>query len=321
MVTAPSIDILLATYNGARYLPDLLSSLDGQTGPGFRVLVRDDGSSDGTPDILAQWRARHPDRVRILPTDAPTGSAAGNFGQLMLASDADYVLFADQDDIWRPTKVAATVAALQAAEADGGGTSRPALAFCDLALVDAAGNPLHDSFRAFQGLDVVDGIRFERLLLNNVVTGCAMGVNRAALSVCGPLPDGVVMHDWWLALICAGMGTIRPMPDCLIDYRQHGGNVVGAKRSNPLDRLSSLGRVSAIRDNVVSYRLWLATLCRQAGQFGNRFATMMSPHHRAAAAALAGLTGQGPLRRRWTALRYGFRLQNTLQTLGFLLRM
>ncbi len=321
MAGTPSIDILLATYNGARFLPELLSSLDSQAGVDFRVLVRDDGSTDGTPAILDQWAARHPDRVRILPTDVPTRSAAGNFGRLMQACDADYVLFADQDDIWRPNKVARTLAALQAAEEEAGGRSRPALVFCDLALVDADGCPLHASFRTFQGMDVAAGLRLERLLLNNLVTGCAMGVNRAALSACGPLPDKVVMHDWWLALTCAGLGTIRAMPDCLIDYRQHGGNVVGAKRSDPLDTLPRLARLSAIIDNISAYRVWLLTLGGQAEQFGNRFGDRLSPSHRAAVAALAGLRRQGPLARRLTALRHGFRLGTLLQTLAFYARM
>lgn len=321
MAGAPSIDILLATYNGARYLPEFLSSLDGQVGAEFRVLVRDDGSTDGTTRILNQWAARRLDHVRIIPTDVPTGTAAGNFGLLMQASDADYVLFADQDDIWRPTKVASTVAALQTAEAEAGSLSRPALAFCDLALVDGNGSPLHASFRGFQGIDVTAGARLERLLLSNVVTGCAMGVNRAALSTCGPLPTEVVMHDWWLALICAGLGTIRAMPDCLIDYRQHGGNVVGAKRNDPLDTLPRLGRLSAIIDNISCYRTWLATLNRQAEQFGNRFGDRLSPSHRTVVSAFAELGQQGFLGRRLTALRYGLRLQTTLQTLGFYARM
>ncbi|OYQ31762.1 hypothetical protein CHU95_21790 [Niveispirillum lacus] len=321
MAAAPSIDILLATYNGARYLPALLASLAAQEGPAFRVLVRDDGSGDATPDILAAWAARHPGRVSLIPTDAPTGSAAGNFARLMQASDADYVLFADQDDIWRPSKVAATLDALQAAEARSGGPSRPALAFCDLALVDGDGRPLHASFRAFQGLDVVAGCRLERLLLNNVVTGCAMGVNRAALTTCGTLPDGVIMHDWWLALICAGLGTIQVMPDCLIEYRQHGGNVVGAKRSDPLNTLSRLGRLSALQDNITAYRHWLTTLCHQAEQFGNRYGAHLSADHRALVQAFAGLRRQGPLHRRLTALRYGFRLETPAQTLAFLARM
>lgn len=318
---APSIDILLATYNGARYLPDLLASLEAQDGPVFRVLARDDGSRDGTRDILAAWAARRPDRAVLLPTDHSTGSAAGNFDLLMRASDADYVLFADQDDLWRPGKVAATVAALCAAEAAGGGAGRPAMAFCDLALVDGEGRMLHPSFRAFQGLDAEAGVSFDRLLLNNVVTGCAMGVNRAAVTTAGVLPAEAVMHDWWLALICAGMGTITVMPECLIDYRQHEGNVVGARNATLGDALPGLGRLSAVIDNIRAYRAWLDRLYRQAAVFRDRHGAQVSPTLRPALDAFAGLGAQGAVGRRLTALRYGFRLESRVQTLGFLARM
>lgn len=321
MTASPCIDILLATYNGAHYLPDMLQSLDGQVGADFRVLVRDDGSSDETPALLAAWAERRPDRVVILSTEAATGSAAGNFGRLMAASTADYVLFADQDDVWLPEKVAATVAALRVAEAETGGTDRPVMAFCDLALIDGDGAPLHPSFRAFQRLDVAAGVRFRRLLLGNVVTGCAMGVNGAALRLCGPLPDAVVMHDWWLALVCAAFGTVRIMPDRLILYRQHGGNVVGARRTSQWDALPAFRRLSGVIANVVGYRRWLDQLYRQACVFNDRYGDRLSPGHSQTLAAFLSLPHRGPLGRRWTALRHGFRLDSLSRTLGFLARL
>ncbi|MFV3130231.1 glycosyltransferase family 2 protein [Niveispirillum sp. KHB5.9] len=318
---APSIDILLATYNGARYLPEMLASLEAQQGADFRVLVRDDGSTDGTRTILADWAARRPGQVTLLPSDQPTGSAAGNFARLMAASSADYVLFADQDDLWRPAKVAATVAALRAGEAESGGTDRPVMAFCDLALVDGGGKPLYPSFRAFQGLDAVAGARFDRLLMNNVVTGCAMGVNRAALDICGTVPAEAEMHDWWLALICAGMGLVKVMPECLIDYRQHGGNVVGARHDTVLDALPGLRRLSTIMANIKAYRAWLDRLYVQAAAFETRHGAQLPADRRAVLSAFAGLRRQGPIGRRWTVIRHGFHLESRVQTLAFLLRM
>ncbi len=318
---SPSVDILLATYNGARYLPEMLASLDAQTGIDFRILVRDDGSTDGTRDILAAWAARQPQRVRLLPVDAPTGSASGNFGRLMLASTADYVLFADQDDIWLPTKVAATVDAIRAAERDLGEAGRPAMAFCDLKLVDGEGRTQQESFRRFLGLDLPADVRFERLLLHNVVTGCAMGVNRAALEACGQVPAEAVMHDWWLALLCSGLGTIRTMPECLIDYRQHDGNVVGVKPSNPMARLPGFRRLSAIHANIRAYRRWLQGLYRQAALFRGRHGDRLAPRDRVMLDAFCGLADQGPVARRLTVLRHGFRLKTIFQTMGFLARM
>lgn len=315
-----TIDVLLATFDGERYLPDLLASLMAQTLPDFRLLVRDDGSRDGTVALLREWQQRHPGRIDILDTDAPTGSASGNFNRLMLASDADYVLFADQDDIWHADKVERTVAALIAAEGVCGGGAKPVMAVCDLALVDGQGRPLFPSFRAYQGLDMGKGLRLGRLLLNNVVTGCAMGVNRAAIAGAAPVPAAAYMHDWWLALVCAALGTVHAMPEVLIDYRQHAGNVVGAQRVSPWATLARVLRRFDFAGNRRRHRAWLARLQGQAGALATRHDAALAAPDRAMLRAFQHLTAQSWPARVATILRYGFYLPSRSHTLAMILR-
>ena len=107
MSSLTEVEILLATYNGARFLREQIDSILAQDYGNIRVLARDDGSSDGTVEILHQYAKRFPGRFRVMPSSAPTGSAKNNFLLLMKASTADYVCFADQDDVWLPAKVTA----------------------------------------------------------------------------------------------------------------------------------------------------------------------------------------------------------------------
>ena len=110
------MEVLLATYNGARFLREQLDSIFAQDYENLRILARDDGSRDETPQILSEYAQRFPSRFRLLPTDTATGSAKTNFLKLMQASDADYVCFCDQDDVWLPEKVSTTQRAMSGLE-------------------------------------------------------------------------------------------------------------------------------------------------------------------------------------------------------------
>jgi glycosyltransferase involved in cell wall biosynthesis len=100
-------DVILAIRNGERYLPAMLDSLLSQTTRNFNVLARDDGSSDGTFEILEKYKPKFDGRLNVIMGE-PSGSFVANFGILMRETKADYVLFADHDDVWKPEKVELT---------------------------------------------------------------------------------------------------------------------------------------------------------------------------------------------------------------------
>lgn len=222
------VEVLLATYNGAGYLAAQLDSILAQTGVELRVLARDDGSRDGTAQILADYAARHPGRLRILPALERLG-ACGSFLALLAASSAGYVAFADQDDIWLPEKLSVLLRDVQAVEARRG-ADWPVLAHCDLEVVDSELRQIAPSYWRHAGLDPSRN-RLPQLMFQNTATGCAMLCNRALVKLALPGVPGIPIHDHWLALHAAVFGEIVIEPRALVRYRQHAHNVVGAKLS------------------------------------------------------------------------------------------
>src|SRR6478736_4037707 len=111
--TERRVAILLATYNGERYLDELMRSLLSQTYQDFVVIVRDDHSSDRTPAILAHWLAAQPDKISVASDDRGNLRSLGNFARLMELCDAPYFAFCDQDDVWLPNKIELAIAELR----------------------------------------------------------------------------------------------------------------------------------------------------------------------------------------------------------------
>jgi hypothetical protein len=222
--------IVLGTYNGAPYLQAQIESILRQTVRGWTLLVRDDGSSDSTPDLLRQI-GQSDQRIEILSADHRHLGPVGNFSclaQAALERGARYVMFADQDDLWFPEKVGHTLACLHTAEQQHG-SARPLLVHTDLEVIDREGGRIHPSFMRFQGLRHEDRDPLRTLLVQNFVTGCTVVVNRALLSIALPFPGEAPMHDWWCALCAAACGRCEFLPRVTMGYRRHEANTVTAR--------------------------------------------------------------------------------------------
>jgi glycosyltransferase involved in cell wall biosynthesis len=229
------LDVLLATYNGARFLPELLHSLEEQSHRDFRLIVRDDGSTDDSVDIVERWsKPAGIDTLFLRDGDRGLG-AKGNFARLLEASDRPYFMLCDQDDVWLPHKVEAARSAIVSAEHRAGPTT-PVLAHCDLKVVGEDLQIMDQSFWKHQRFKSTyvdrshasDPVR-KGLLIRNFVTGCATIGNAALRQRALPIPDESAMHDWWLALIAAYLGEIRSIDEPGLLYRQHISNSLGAK--------------------------------------------------------------------------------------------
>jgi glycosyltransferase involved in cell wall biosynthesis len=230
------IYILLATCNGARFLPALLDSLLDQIDPHWIIVARDDGSDDDTISILEHYATRD-HRVLVLRDISGRLGVRGNFERLLAqAVNAGAELFAlcDQDDIWFPDKIARMRAAmLQGAIRHG--PAVPLVAYADLALIDITGQTIANShFERAGGGQVRAGVDFW-LLAHNLIPGCAMFGNRALLARALPFPTQVFHHDWWLAVVAAASGHVMPVGATLTGYRQHPDNVIGA--ASPASRV------------------------------------------------------------------------------------
>lgn len=206
--------VLMSTYQGARYVVEQLRSILDQLPPGGRIVVRDDGSTDGTPDtILALGDGR------ITLTRGPNIGFARSFLTLLAEApeDADMVMLADQDDVWLPHKIQRAWDHLAPL------AGVPALYCSRLQLVDAQLQPL--------GLTPLRKRppSFQNALAENIVTGCTAALNPAAVKLVCQCGDGALIHfhDWWCYLVVAAFGKVVYDPEANILYRQHGGNVIG----------------------------------------------------------------------------------------------
>lgn len=243
----PTVEILLAAYNGERFLREQLDSLLAQTWEQWHLTVSDDGSTDGTSAILDGYAAQYPDRIRRVRHEGRFGNACDHFFWLMKECGASYMMFCDQDDVWHPDKVEKTMRALLEAEEEAGADT-PVLVFTDLTPVDERLQLIAPSLMKMQK-QYTDVIDYRALLMQNIVTGCATGINRALAALAGQCTDTsqVIMHDWWLGVVAARFGRVVYLDESTMLYRQHGGNSVGAKNvgsvKNSLYTLSHINRL------------------------------------------------------------------------------
>jgi glycosyltransferase involved in cell wall biosynthesis len=223
---APRVEILLATYNGARYLPAQLDSLIAQTLPPARVLARDDGSTDATLAMLDGYRDRLP--LRRL-AGGHLGVRRAFFALLgAVAADSDYAAFADQDDVWLPAKLERAVAALAALPA-----GRPGLYCARAILTDRDLRPIGHTRLPRRPAG------FANALVENIASGNTILLNRAAIDLLNrehPAAAVDPIHDWWSYQVIGGCGTVVYDPEPALHYRQHGGNTIGVN-ANPLTAL------------------------------------------------------------------------------------
>jgi hypothetical protein len=220
-------EVVLATCNGEQFLDRQIASILAQTVLPKRLLVADDASIDGTVGLLQAWQRRSSVPLELLPPATPQRlGSCRSFERLLLASQATYVMPADQDDLWDSDKAERLLTAMAELE-QSFGRDIPLLVHGDLRLIDACDRPQAPSFYRHQGLHPQQASLFS-IALQNVVTGCACLVNRACLQAALPFPPEAVLHDWWLALVAARLGRITYQSQPCISYRQHGGNAVGA---------------------------------------------------------------------------------------------
>jgi rhamnosyltransferase len=237
---SPSVQIVLAAYQGEAWLPDMLRSVQAQTYRDWTMLVRDDGSSDSSRQILSDAAAADR-RIAIFADDGQRRGPVANFSLLLQQAwnvGADFIFLADQDDIWHADKVARQVRRLQAADGSVG-RKMPHLVFCDAAVVDSARRLVHASFLRQNRLPFGSGRPLKTLLGRSFILGCATAVNRSLLELALPLPEVVASHDWWLALCAASAGRITCLERPLLDYRRHAASTSAAAfwkvlGSNPL---------------------------------------------------------------------------------------
>ena len=261
------ITILMAVHNGEKYLSAQIESILAQTVQKWKLIIQDDCSKDETAKIVEQYAAKYPEKIIFLQRSTPSGSAKSNFLSMIKYADTEYVMTSDQDDIWLPNKIEITLRKLTEIEKKVG-SNIPILIHTDLKVVDNNLNTISDSLFRYQNFNK-NNDRLNRLLVQNIVTGCTMMVNRALIKRAQIEPEYAIMHDWWFALISAAFGSIGFVEEPTVLYRQHSNNEVGAKNVNSLSYIVRK-TVSIIKSPIYAKQAVSATY-RQASSFLDTF--------------------------------------------------
>ena len=235
------VSVALCTFNGERYLDDLLDSLCKQRLLPQELVVSDDCSSDSTLSILQDFQPRAPFIVRILANKQRQG-VIHNFETALSACSGEYIALCDQDDVWKPDKLEKLVTLVRQMEMEAG--HGPYFAHTGVDLVDSHLNKMGVSFLEHQGLKPVDKHQYRTLVVQNYIPGCSTLFTRDLLELALPIPEAAVMHDWWLALIASIAGEIRYDPSGTVLYRQHEENLLG---SESRFSMKTLRKIAAIK--------------------------------------------------------------------------
>jgi glycosyltransferase involved in cell wall biosynthesis len=214
----PIVTVVLATYNGERFLPEQLESLAAQSRRPDRLVLRDDGSIDHSVEIVRAWTHRYGVAFQQV-TGSRLGPARSFLRALQAAEPADIFLFCDQDDVWQPYKIERALDHLP-----WGDGVAPALCATRLEVVDEQLNLLRLS-------TLPKGLSFASATCESLLTGCTMAFNAAFRELLvRALPEHVAMHDWWCYLLATSATGAALHFDSTptVRYRQHGGNALGA---------------------------------------------------------------------------------------------
>lgn len=250
------IDILLATFQGEKYLAEQIESILAQTYSDWRLMIHDDGSSDGTIEIAKKYTLAYPLKIVLLQDGVRTGSAKNNFSHLLAMSTAEYVMFCDQDDVWLQTKLETFQREMSRLEG-ASDKSTPIVVFSDVHIVAQDLTLISSSGWKF----LRNGPQFAKsvdlLASRNCILGCAMMVNRAGVAVSSPIPQQAVMHDWWIGLSTLKKhGKLVAIVEPTVLYRQHESNVVGARQYDRLYQFQRLLKpIDLISDFIKVYTM------------------------------------------------------------------
>jgi len=232
-----TVEILLPTYNGSRFLAEQLDSLCRQTSTSFTLITRDDGSRDDSVAIVDSYRNRLSIRRIENPENKNLG-AVRSFELLMCESTAGIILFCDQDDIWDEARVEKGITAI--AETMKRLGNIPCAVFSDLRLFSTETAAPTGTYLEASGFNAAAYRDPYYIAFRDPSPGCAMTVNRALLEASLPLGPSALMHDWWLMLVASLKGTIVFLDIPLLRYRLHTGNTLGIAHDRPLNPVLSI---------------------------------------------------------------------------------
>lgn len=289
------IHIACSARNAGPWIDAMLKGLEAQTHGDWELWIRDDGSTDDTRAKIETWRAREPRITNVLRGASALGHVQAYADVLgRLPSSAQVVATVDADDVWMPEHLEGALTALESAHKTSPG---PVLVYSDLQVVDEQLRVISPSFWAHEGIDP-ERNGLPSLAIQNVATSPTLLFNAELLAELRSFPTSALNQDWWMALVAAATGRLVVVREATVLYRQHAGNVTGARRRSAWSRAPGAwarrARVASDLDGVA----------RQARELVSRFGKRMSPDDRRALEGLASIATLRGWRRRAAIVRW-----------------
>jgi len=304
------VSIIIATYNGEKYIAEQIDSILKSSYQDVEIYICDDGSQDGTMDILREYEDKYPDIIHVNQNEKNLGVTL-NFLEAICRTTTDYVMLCDQDDVWKIDKIAMTLKRMRHMEAQLDKKLAMAV-FTDAKVVDAGLNTIDDSFFKSSHLNPRK-TDLPHLLMENKLIGCTIMINASLRKVIQgfDLPVYAKLHDGWIGLIASSIGKIGYIDETTLLYRQHENNVVGNQTfiSYIKDRMSSLKKQKEA----------LNILQRQAQEFLYLYGSIISDDNKVIISKFANLSNVSILQRRLDIIRYGYFKTGLIRNIGLMI--
>jgi rhamnosyltransferase len=300
--------ILLATFNGAKYLKEQIESIINQTYTTWRLIIRDDGSTDSTISIIETYCQRD-SRIEILKDDNKTTGACQNFAKLLewaINEDFHFLMFSDQDDYWLETKIEDSLEMI----IEKNTQIKPLLIYTDFQLADDKLEIL--SSETDKLISKWKTPVLNRILAQNSIYGCTMILNKELALKCNPIPVIAENHDYWISLVASCVGEIFHLEKRTILYRQHNNNVSGHYTNSSIkSRFARYFYNNAKNLNLLRQRI------NMAKELIIRYQFSISDYNVKMLRAYSNISDISKLSRIIICFKYGIRKDRFLQSIAF----
>ncbi|WP_234732204.1 glycosyltransferase [Acidocella facilis] len=313
MEEKPLIEILTPAYNVSRYIDDFFESVVAQDYVNWRIIIRDDGSTDNTLDKILSWSVVLGNKLKIISNpDKINLGARASFSLLFMETSADWIACGDADDVWLQNRLSYTYCAAKEIEKREG-SHKPILVATDARIVDRDLNVISQSVWKWQKLKLNVINDRNRIMMDHPVLGATTLVNRSLVSRAFPLPSNRIDHDWWMGLVAVYFGRCKILPEPTMLYRRHGENI------------SALPLAADWRHALKNFLFWkqrcdviLRYAAFQAAEFRERFSDKLDAKSLTDLEVLSNLPSQSFVLKRFWVIRCGFWFSSFIKNIIFL---